>query len=1061
MSNVRTFDRWVRDPLFSPVKRFLEKRKALINEKGDIVDRQLAEFRYDGMSVDDFIIEKVLVGPDDVKRICLTNKKKHFARVDMELETVSLRQCLQDAGVPIVNVLTHEAFVEGFKNGIVQNEVLYLAWRDSLAVCLGNRKAKTLEGTNELFQNTFFEKMKLTRETEQYIDPKTLISGTVEVTDQAIGSERVFVYVNELVSAELGIVDMQHNYPKVITSQRGQSVRHAVKIFSGGEDITARATVTYTSKNNYLNVRSSTNKLEMLVDVIRGSADVDMEDTITVSIKYTEGLTLIDAKVEIAVKIQKDTASRLKLSGYPVTIATPDNVELYVVVKATLDGVPVVPNVVPSGLTAMVHNVALNSQGAADGGNAFSGRCNLGVSAGKRYDLLQGTFRYTAGGVTHSATAFIELVVDIPTQGYGNLVQVKLTPVKLTGKPGTKETFDYQVSRLGTILSNLKLKFPLNKPLGTKKLISFTGTLAGKVEYEFLQDVGEPGSLVTDVVSFEPVYVDENAVVWRITSTVQPEVRTPSEILFELISPGPIAASRYDEGVLPFTVRVNGELQTQNYTLLGVTSPNDLVRIHLDGYARNQRAWMYLGRSAVDVNNTMVEFRGSMIIDNEVKTLLYSVPFNLAKFTGPAYVSIPSEINITGEENGVIPWSAHFWNEDRRINTEVEFLRSLSTLSNKTDCVVTAKRTDVLEASQLLRGNGNWADVLAFGKAAGATKDTVAMITINSNVLKPRGLNVTISSISFWEPYTVNTLNLIVKFNGDVVPLFHPSVKITTEFVGEDQSNYVKKDTLSTLLQYYVNREATFVTTTIPVKVKVVYTDPTDGTVYTKDLESVIDLKRPAITQLSIVPEADPILPNTVDQRIWFKITDGNKFFGGARITGITLNPVDQVRNPLESYKPTMGVLSNDPTRYFFTATTNHLGGEFWANATIGIGDTSFKAVSANNFVIPHNTIIGSNVSNGSAVKDVTSTITFDLKQDQLNNPGVPVVMISANYLRGDQFYVSAITDLVMISPGKYSIKVVSTGEKGPAHIGFTISKADGDPGFEMEWDCDVVVEMK
>ena len=83
------------------------------------------------------------------------------------------------------------------------------------------------------------------------------------------------------------------------------------------------------------------------------------------------------------------------------------------------------------------------------------------------------------------------------------------------------------------------------------------------------------------------------------------------------------------------------------------------------------------------------------------------------------------------------------------------------------------------------------------------------------------------------------------------------------------------------------------------------------------------------------------------------------------------------------------------------------------------------------------------------------------LKQDQLNNPGVPVVMITANYLRGDQFYVSAITDLVMISPGKYSIKVVSTGEKGPAHIGFTISKADGDPGFEMEWDCDVVVEMK
>lgn len=1060
MSNVRTFDRWVRDPLFSPVKRFLEKRKALINDKGDIVDRQLAEFRYDGMSVNDFIIENVLTGPDDVKRICLTNKAKHFARVDMELEPVTLRQCLQDVGVPIYTVLTHEAFVEGFKNGVVQNEVLYLAWRDSLAVCLGNRKAKTLEGTNELFQNTFFEKMKLTRETEQYIDKKTLISGTVEVTDQAIGSERVFVYVNELVSAELGIVDMQHNYPKVITSQRGQSVRHAVKIFSGGEDITARATVTYTSKNNYVNVRPSTNKLEMLVDVIRGSAEVDMEDTISVSIKYTEGLTLIDAKVDITVKIQKDTASRLKLTGYPVSINTPDNVELYVVVKATLDGAPVVPNVVPSGLTAMVYNVALNSQGAADGGNAFSGRCNLGVNAGTRYDLLQGTFRYTADGITHSATAFIDLTVNIPTADYGKLVQVKLNPVKLTGKPGNKQTFDYQVSRLGSILDNTKIKFPVNKPLGPKKLIRFTSTLAAKVEYEFLQDVGAPGSLVSDVVPFEPVYVDDNAVVWRVTSTVQPEVLTPSEILFELLSPGPITASRYDEGVLPFTVKVNGELQTQNYTLLGVTSTNDLVRIHLDGYVRNKRAWMYLGRSAVDVPNAMVEFRGSMIIDGEVKTLLYSVPFNLTKFTGPAYVSIPSEITITGEENGVIPWSAHFWNEDRRINTEVDFLRLLSTLSNKTDCVVTAKRTEVLEASQLFRGNGNWTDILAFGKPAGATKDNVAFITIKSNVLKPRGLNTTISSISFWEPYQVNTLNVIVKFNGDVVPLFSSKVKITTEFVGEDQSNYVEKDKLSTLLQYYVNREAKFTTTNIPVKVKVVYTD-TDGTVYTSDMESVIDLKRPAIASLSIVPEPDPILPNTVDQRIWFKITDGKKFFGGARITGITLNPQDQFHNPLASYKPTMGVLSNDPTRYFFTATTNHLGGEFWANTTIGIGDTSFKAVSSKNFVIPHNEIVGTNVSNGSAVKDVTSTITFDLKQDQLNNPGVPVVMKSAQYLMGDQLYISAVTDLVMISPGKYSIKIVSTGVKGPAHVGFTITKADGDPGYDMEWECGIVVEMK
>lgn len=1060
MSEIKTFDRWVKDPLFSPVKRFLEKRKAIVNQTGDIVDRQLAEFRYDQLQVDDFIIEQVLVSPDGAKRICMTNRNKHFARVDMPLTEVSLRECFSDLGVPVVTVLTHEDFINGFKIGGVQNRVLYLAWRDCLAVCLSDKKAHDLTGVNEVFQDTFFESMTLYRESAEYIDKNTLISGEIEVTDHAIGSEKLQLYISDLISSELGIVDMQHNFPSNITSQRGNEIRHNIKVFTNGEDISNKATYTYTTKNRNVHVSTTANKLEMIVDVIRGDTTTELDDIIYVRVQYHEDLTQIDVVVEITVKILKDTVSQLKLYGYPTTIQTPDDVELAVVIKASLDGVDVTPSIVPSQLLGMVYGTSLAARGASDGGTLFSGICKVGVQNGEYRDLLQGTFRYTVGSVTHTATAFIELTVTPAIAGYGKLILVNIQPTSLIGNPGVTRQFNYVVKRLGQVITNDKLKFPIGTPLGPKRLIRFNSVTPTDVNYEFLRDIGDPGALIKDTVRFDVSYTDEDAVVWRITSEVYPESRTPSEITYVPRGEStPILAKRYDAGRMPFDILVNGVPSNQLYTLETINSINNVIQLDLDGFQSETRAWMYLGRLDEDIPNTPVEFVGLIHVDGVYMTTRYTKKFNLIKFTGPAWVAVPDTISVAGPENDIGLWQTCIWNENIRVNQEVEFNRALSTMSNKTDVIVNERTPRYLKATQLFRGFGDWTDVLAFGKP-GANSATVAKVTINSQVARPKGLSATVGTINTWEPYKNNSLALSVKFDGEIVPLFDSKVRTSIVFVGENQANYVKMPVEAYKLVYYVKREAAFTSTVINFELEVTYTH-TDGQVYTKFLTGVIDLKRSAFTKLTIIPEADPILPVKVDQRVWFRISDGTQFLGGARITDIKLNPVDQFRNPLKSYKPTMGYLSNDLSRYFFTVTTNHIGGDFWADTQVGIGDAMFKAVSEEYFEIPVTEIIGTNVSDGLGIANTTSTITFDLNQAQLDDPNTPVVMNSFRALRGDQFYFNSVTELKMLSPGKYSAKVESTGEKGKGSIGFVMIKFDGDPGFEQEWECNIDIEMK
>lgn len=1054
----KEFPRWVRDPLYAPVKRYLQERLKIIAEQGDLVDRQLAEMRYQGTNPEDFVIESVNTGKDGVKRVCLIRRNRHFARVDLILVPVRLRDVLTELKIPVTPILTLPDFIEGFKKGEVQGKTLYLSWRDSIALCMNNDELLDLAKTNEVLGDIFFKKMTLNRESETTIDIENLDSGLVTIEDDAIGSENIILFVNELVSNELGTNRLEHNFPKVLTEQRGKEVRHLMKITLAGEDITTNASVTFSTATGRVICKTTPNKLESVFSVIRGSSTQVLTEDITVTISYTKDGKTLTSQPKIRFDIQKDTASALLVTATPSVMVVPTGTQVSVVVTCSLNGSAVKPTTIPSRLTSLLGNVTLNIQGEKDGGILYVGWVTTPITVAHVTDILQGFFAYALGTVVHTANCFVETEIVPAIPDYGKLVEQDLTPGVLQGELNATGFFTLEVTKNGDIVPVNELNIPLNTLVGGKQLITFSRTTPTRVYYELVKNSGIKGVQAEDSILLDYAFTDDDGVLWSGRSELEVVVDFPSDVETVPNSPDDIIVERYEQGPLPFKVMIDGVNQTHLYRLMGTRGADGYIRDSLDGIS-NDKAWMVLGRADNDIV-VPTRFTGEIDVNGVVNRIEYVKNFLVKRYDGPAYLSIPANLSVTGKVGDRGEFEFCLYNEDQRFNLDAVYAPSQSGNQDIMQFNPFGERNDQrIKLKYQLVKEGTTQVRIGYTKP-GITPalDTCAFVTVDVIAEPADGVVVNVPTAPIWRPFLDNELPLELTYNNVNVPLTDSRVTIDVKFKGYEDYEISYIDIFDDHLVYHVDKDCGFVPENIECTFTVKFID-SDGVTNTKIVDGLVTLVREAFTQLTLTPVDGPLYP-IAEQRAHFKLLGDGEPIPGAVFKSLRMKYRDPSLPVLYGYSNILHLVDNSQGLYDFSVTTTHLGGKFYPELVLTVGGTDFTVTNTDDFEAESQPVVTRAVAEGNAILNVKTKLSFSLMQDEYNDPEKPVEMISVTEPVGDVNFVKTVNNLVMVAPGDYTVDVVSTGQEGNTEITFKLTKYELGPTFTKEWDIKVPVIM-
>lgn len=1040
-----TKSRWIKDPLFSVVKKFLTTRKGVVEQEGNLTDRLLADHRYSGMQPADFIIETPDISPEGIRRVCFTRRNKTFARVDMEFEPLRLKTIFNDFSVPYVTVATLDDFIAKFKKNQVQGKLLYLTWRDAMGICVNNADLQNLQKTNELFGDIFFKELALERVDDTTIDPVTLTSGVISVTDLSCTDSVVHAFVVENVVEELGLNKIQHNFPTSYTTQRGETIRHLMKFTLADEDVTGVVGVTFSSANGYVDCSLSDNKLEAVFNIIRGSATTDLTDTVTVTLKY-DLIGDVSRKVNITFNILKDTESELKLEGFPVVVNMPRGQTMGVIVKGRFQNQPVTLSQAPQLLTTMLAGVALQSQGAYRGGILYLAVVNPSAQVRPK-DLMMGNFSYQSGINQYTAKAFIDMTYLAQDNTKGKLGITKLQPNGLAGEIGKTGSFEFITNLAGVNLQTGQLDFPLGV-MGSKKLLQFSSFSNDRVYYTFVRDSGIPGTLISDNVEFPVRYVNViDGLVYFGSGWVYPNVSCPSVLQLVPLDNKVINVGKYDKGPFPFRLIVNGEDKTNE--MLGsptIKSAKPYIKVSLIPTVGSpvNHDWQCLATGTVS-ETIDVEFEAAVQADNTIKRVKATKQYVVAPWTGSTIGCLPKTVSKVGRANEKVVQEFHFFENQALATSKIKYIPGKSTIPAQitvTDVGPNGAYYYRQEYQQL--SVGNVPGSLVFSLTDGNTPADTITVPANWEIQPAEEVFLEVQGIVDVKPGIPGKIGCTLYYRGDVIPLTDSRVFIRIVPVGSygdvitigaleaDKINFTNKSdpAQGQSLTYSYQVEVSFIDASAKTVVKTKTTD--------------IKVSRGLFTETTMDMMTNPISPIMVDQNFRIKITDPDgdpiqlATLESVAFVGVTsgLSPIQSYRNQLiPAGTGSLGL-------YDMKATTNHWGGEFRIQLKVRVGGVVVTVNSRNNYTFtaqqsPLDLVIK---DSGNAVLNVVSTVKFTVKQARLGNLATPVIMSSYVDLNYNQAVINEITELMMVdSDGNYSMKVKGTGQEGTVFVTFKI----------------------
>jgi hypothetical protein len=1060
-----TKSRWIKDPLFSVVKKFLTTRKGVVEQEGNLTDRLLADYRYSGMEPADFIIETPDISPEGIRRVCFTRRNKTFARVDMEFEPLRLKTIFSDFSVPYVTVATLDDFIAKFKKNQVQDKLLYLTWRDTMGICVNNADLQDLQKTNELFGDIFFKELALERIDDTTIDPVTLTSGVISVTDLSCTDSVVHAFVVENVVEELGLNKIQHNFPTTYTVQRGETIRHLMKFTLADEDVAGVVGVTFSSANGYVDCSLSDNKLEAVFNIIRGSATENLTDTITVTLKY-DPIGDVSRKVNITFNILKDTESELKLEGFPVTVNIPRGQTMGIIVKGRFQNQPVTLSQAPQFLTTMLAGVALQSQGAYRGGILYLAVVNPSVQVRPK-DLMMGNFSYQSGISQYTAKAFIDMTYLPQDNAKGKLGITKLSPNGLPGEIGKTGFFNFVTNLNGVDLETALLDYPLGV-MGPNKLLQFTSFADGKVYFTFVKDSGVPGTIITDTVEFPVRYINAlDGLVSFGAAWVFPNVSCPSILQLVPLNNNPISVGKYDKGAFPFKFIVNDDDRTKD--MLGsptIKSTKPYIKTSLiptiGGGTNTDWQCLETGESKEVID---VEFEVSISADNTIKRVKGVKQFIVSPWTGSTIGCLPKSVDKVGREGDTVAQEYHFFENAALATSRINYIPGKSKVPAEVEIATTGPNGPYyFHQDHKLKAMGSVTGDLVFSLTDGNTPADSITIPAKWTIQPAEEVYLEVEGITQVKPGLNGSIRCELSYLGTPIPLTDSRVTV----------KLIPKGTYGTDIAIGVIGDHSIgfsnkanplqgVTNTYSFDVEVSFIDQF-GVEVVKTKVADIQVRRAVFTTAKMDLYTQPVHPNVVDQYFRIYLFDAdNDPIQFATLESVVFASVKPVIGPIQSYRnqmtlPESGIEGN----YDLKATTNHYGGEFNIQLKVRVGGqvVTISERNGRTFIANPAPTTAVAADTGNAVLNVVSSINFTIKQHRLGQLNAPVVMTNMTDLNFNQGIISDVTLFTMVDTnGNYRMSVKGTGLEGDVYITFKINQEVA-PGVFAEYPVAVTVTM-
>lgn len=834
----------INDPLYTPVVKFLKERIAELEINGPLDELELARERYTGIVAGDLVIENPVMFPDGITRVCFVSRKTGFARVDVDIIRVPVKEILDDFSIPLVEIADVENLKTYVKANPAEHVLLWCKWLNTYGVLLSQQAARTIAGPMAAFGDLFFNEYTATRESLTTIDYDTLESGTVKIADPSFGQATYPLFIYELVLDEANIPEITSNLPATITTQRGKNfVIPNTYWFNTTTDITTdpNTIVELTTGSGYTIPKRSSDLLSIEGETIYGSATSVVNDDIIVRVTYTWNNRPVKKTFKISVVIEKDTEYDLTFEITPNDIMAAKNDVVEVSVKALYEGTQVtIAAPTPKFISEKGYGDLIYQETLDDGTMIYSGTIigQLPALVESDNELYTAEFSYDHSGQPVIAPAYINMTLVKPEalpkfelRGLTSGVRGYLNDSGLMEVSAFYGDTHIPATDLG-IKPGIK---------GTKQLIRFDSVVAGGINYTLIKDDEIPGSTINDTFEQRFVWIGPNGIRNIITRNINVEVKKLSAFEVVPVSPQPLIVTKYQSGPPPFKLMVNGEDVTRDISGYSFEDPINYIR-HQSG---NDFNWMVLNASIEEDTPTTVTFKFKYTVDGTWEDFTYDQQFVVKKWesANPAepdfntkVVAIPYSANITGltDEDGYFDFMVY--NED----TDITATAVVQTERTIVPTGITFKKIEYVSSANVIRVSYSKNTPTSAPGKIYVTRPGVVNPTDADTALVSISTNVTQSRILILKDYqkdvtlevdTEATASVELTFAGGPITLTDPNLtwrKTNTT----DTTVYDVTETVFQLVNdvwRYVDR-----TYTERLSLEFTYTDPQNSTNITK-----------------------------------------------------------------------------------------------------------------------------------------------------------------------------------------------------------------------------------
>lgn len=802
----------INDPLYTPVDRFLKERIAKLEIEGPQDELELARERYTSLVAGDLVIENPVAFPDGITRVCFTARKTGFARVDVDIKRVGLKDILDDFAVPFVEIQDLENLKAYVKTNPGGSTLLWCVWLDNWGVLLTQETAKTVDGPMTAFGDLFFNEYTMTRESLTSIDYDTLVSGNLHLSDASFGAGDYPVFIHELVLEEANLPEITSNLPETITTQRGKefSIPNTYW-FNGVTDITHTATVELSTESGYTIPKRSVDGNFIEGETIFGSDNVEVTDEIYVRVTYMWNGRPVKKMFKIVVKIEKDTEFDLSFVVTPPTLTVPSGSPVEFKIAAFYKEAQVKLAIPANELVADPSFGRLTFQGydADDMTMIYTGTLTTSFKPEEEQKgaLYSADMRYSSGSIVEEAKVYVNVHLIRATAG--PQFEIRGLTSNVIGFKG--DTGEIEVSAFygDTPIPATELSIRPGTP-GDEGLIELTGVTPTGITYVLLKDSGIPGEPIHDsfIQSFR--WIAPTGVRYTQNRGINVTVRKKSEWSLTPRYPQPLNVKRYTTGYVPCILTVNGEDVTKAISSYNFSDPEEMInpikgsplywvvsKVPGEGEPDRSATLKYTFRYSIDGNWEEFEYEQQFLIEAYVKPIEPEPPVN------SKVVAVPLSVLISGMSDEGGQFDFRVFNDGVDITKDAIILEDRTVVPAEIDFL----SHEYVEEENVIRYKYDKLNpTTATGKiyavrpgVVGEPKnEDIALLTVNTNVTQSRVLLLksysTDTQIDVDGPAKEAKVELT--FAGQPILLDDPQLEIT--FNATDKHDFVVESTTQT-----------------------------------------------------------------------------------------------------------------------------------------------------------------------------------------------------------------------------------------------------------------------